>query len=297
MPIRSKVFVIVILAALGGASAFAVTLRLHNADGGRMPARGNPSGPPPIDPLTISTIAKDDWGSGLVPDGAFLIGDNDTWTGVWHQIHARMDPPPAAPQIDFRTVTVVAAFLGGPQCDARVTIHRVFATEDGLHVELLAYGREPGTVTCQGEVHSYHFAYVPDTWVTATFEWDRALLDVTLEPKTVVTAVGGTVAFRIDNSRSFPGPMDPDTANLTLPSSAPWVIEKYSGVDWVRVERHPEEPASQTVGPGENASWNWTAVGDVGSGLPPVTSGIYRIRLAVDLNGMRFELASIFRLS
>jgi len=139
-------------------------------------------------------------------------------------------------------------------------------------------------------------ASVPGRWGSATFHSNRVLVSVSWDTKPSAAPLGSNISFRIANDRRLLPDPDFDLTNLTLPSAAPWFVERFVGDGWVRVEDHPSEPTPRTVGTGENASWIWTATGDEDSGYSPLVPGLYRVRLAVDLTETRFELESLFLL-
>src|SRR6266508_1911416 len=95
-------------------------------------------------------------------------------SGLVRSLSTNSAPP--LPDIDFGTVTVLAAFLGDrSSCGYEVIIQRAFALEGGLTVQLNAYAPEPGFGYCAALTHPFHFASVPGRWTSVTFEWTRAL--------------------------------------------------------------------------------------------------------------------------
>jgi hypothetical protein len=307
MRLRPKIVTAALVTILASATAIAVALpfldrpRVPVPDQnlstcGAAPTNFKPRDPtsPPVEPLPLTTIVRTVQGPLRGPEGAFLIGDAATWAWVWCRTYSSAGSAPPLPWVDFGNTTVIAAFLADQRsCCYGVSIHRAFALEKGLVVQLQRYAEEPGLVYYQTLTHPFHFARVPGRWMNATFEWTRALGYVSFDVAPSAAAVATVLTFRLDNARPYPS-LDLDLSNLTLASRAPWVVERFEGGAWVRVENHRDDATPRTIGSGQNASWTWTSLGSFE--FPPVVPGIYRVRLTVGLSGTTFELTEDSRL-
>ena len=85
-------------------------------------------------------------------------------------------------------------------------------------------------------------------------------------------AVGESVRFSLRNEGEI---------TVTLPSSAPWSIERDVDGNWRSVETHYSAGMQVYVGRGETVSWSWKAESQQYPGLFPVEPAEYRIRLSL----------------
>ncbi|MFW9848643.1 MAG: protease complex subunit PrcB family protein [Candidatus Thorarchaeota archaeon] len=73
----------------------------------------NPENISPIDsePIQFSTLEKGYWCT-IHDTRNLTVSDNETWYGLWHEMHQGHSPEPILPYVNFSSDWLVAVFLG-----------------------------------------------------------------------------------------------------------------------------------------------------------------------------------------
>jgi hypothetical protein len=117
---------------------------------------------PPLEPVPLHTVAKDDGAASRLTDRAGLVIRGERrWKRTWRELKATIEPRPRRPRIDFTRHMLLVAVQGRrPSGGHAATITGVGDTGGRLIVDVDDVSPGPGCMTTGAMTSPYHVVRV-----------------------------------------------------------------------------------------------------------------------------------------